>query len=112
MQSLPFTVDQNVFSISAALRHPMPISREQNLQKPELLLPVALVWSAANAGLVQTEDYVAEDNVFDADYAYFSSTSRSWLAHAKAYCENVIQTGLDWAVTVSSSRWRRMTAIF
>jgi len=35
--------------------------------------------------LVQTEDYRAADSLFDADYAYFSSFSSSWLTHAKRY---------------------------
>ena len=35
--------------------------------------------------LVQTEDYRAADSLFDADYAYFSSYSTSWLAHAERY---------------------------
>ncbi|SIQ43172.1 class I SAM-dependent methyltransferase [Aquipseudomonas alcaligenes] len=35
--------------------------------------------------LVQTEDYRAADSLFDADYAYFSSFSSSWLAHAERY---------------------------
>jgi hypothetical protein len=37
--------------------------------------------------LVQTEDYAQADELFSADYAYFSSTSKSWLAHARAYCD-------------------------
>lgn len=35
--------------------------------------------------LVQTEDYRTADSLFDADYAYFSSFSSSWLEHAKRY---------------------------
>jgi SAM-dependent methyltransferase len=38
---------------------------------------------------VQTEDYAQADELFSADYAYFSSTSSSWMAHARAYCELV-----------------------
>jgi len=34
---------------------------------------------------VQTEDYAQADELFSPDYAYFSSTSSSWLAHAKNY---------------------------
>lgn len=41
--------------------------------------------------LVQTEDYAQADEMFSADYAYFSSTSSSWLAHARAYCEQVTE---------------------
>lgn len=39
--------------------------------------------------LVQTEDYNAADQLFDDDYAYFSSTSSSWLDHAKRYCDMI-----------------------
>lgn len=35
--------------------------------------------------LVQTEDFVASTELFREDYAYFSSTSSSWVAHAKRY---------------------------
>jgi SAM-dependent methyltransferase len=35
--------------------------------------------------LVQTEDFAAADELFDAGYAYFSSYSSTWLAHAEAY---------------------------
>ncbi len=35
--------------------------------------------------LVQTEDYALASELFSADYAYFSSTSRSWLDHAAQY---------------------------
>lgn len=41
--------------------------------------------------LVQTEDYAQAGALFDADYAYFSSTSSGWLTHARAYCSNVIE---------------------
>ncbi|WP_421193222.1 methyltransferase domain-containing protein [Aeromonas enteropelogenes] len=40
--------------------------------------------------LVQTEDYAAADELFQNDYAYFSSTSQSWLAHAAAYSQQMI----------------------
>lgn len=62
---------------------------EPDLQKPETCYPLRVL-VCGECHLVQTEDYVAEETVFDANYAYFSSTSRSWLAHAKAYCDQVI----------------------
>lgn len=40
--------------------------------------------------LVQTMDFTQADELFDQNYAYFSSTSQSWLAHAKAYSEMII----------------------
>lgn len=41
--------------------------------------------------LLQTEDYAPAEEFFNADYAYFSSTSKSWLAHAKQFSEQIIQ---------------------
>lgn len=40
--------------------------------------------------LAQTEDYTQADELFSADYAYFSSASSSWLAHAARYAEQAI----------------------
>jgi SAM-dependent methyltransferase len=37
--------------------------------------------------LVQVDDPVAADAIFDEGYAYFSSYSESWVAHAKRYAE-------------------------
>jgi hypothetical protein len=39
--------------------------------------------------LVQTEDYAAAAELFDAHYAYFSSTSTSWLEHASRYYRQI-----------------------
>jgi len=41
--------------------------------------------------LVQTEDFAAADELFGSDYAYFSSTSTGWLAHAARYAEKMIR---------------------
>jgi hypothetical protein len=38
--------------------------------------------------LVQLEEYVSPESIFS-DYAYFSSYSDSWVAHAKAYAEQM-----------------------
>jgi hypothetical protein len=40
--------------------------------------------------LVQVEDAVPADAIFNADYAYFSSFSESWLAHCRAYVDAVV----------------------
>jgi len=37
--------------------------------------------------LVQLEDFEAPEQIFNDHYAYFSSYSESWLAHARAYTE-------------------------
>jgi SAM-dependent methyltransferase len=43
-----------------------------------------------NCFLVQLEAYVTPEHIFN-DYAYFSSYSDSWLAHAKAYTEQMTE---------------------
>lgn len=40
-----------------------------------------------NCFLVQADDPVAADAIFDDGYAYFSAYSASWVAHAKRYAE-------------------------
>ncbi len=40
--------------------------------------------------LVQTEDFVGVREMFSDDYAYFSSFSDSWLAHARQYVDEMI----------------------
>lgn len=56
----------------------------QALDAPETTYPLRLMVCDA-CHLVQTEDYAAPEALFDADYAYFSSTSKSWLDHAARY---------------------------
>jgi SAM-dependent methyltransferase len=41
--------------------------------------------------LVQVEDVVPAEAIFAADYAYFSSFSASWVAHAERYAEAMIE---------------------
>src|SRR5262249_23614244 len=40
--------------------------------------------------LAQLKEYVRPDAIFR-EYAYFSSYSSSWVAHAKAYCEMIVR---------------------
>ena len=65
------------------------------LSKPEKYYPLKIK-VCDHCWLVQTEDYAKADELFSPDYAYFSSTSSSWLAHAKDYAEQMTQRlGLD-----------------
>ena len=67
---------------------------KEDLEKPEPKYPLRLL-VCTNCWLVQTEDFVGRDELFTSDYAYFSSTSKSWLEHAAKYCEKIIpQLGL------------------
>ncbi|MDG1986888.1 MAG: class I SAM-dependent methyltransferase [Halieaceae bacterium] len=65
----------------------------ESLEKPEKSYPL-IIKVCTECWLVQTEDYVDPKELFSSDYAYFSSTSRSWLMHAAKFCEEV-QKRLD-----------------
>lgn len=58
--------------------------QSDDLSRPERHFPLKL-YVCERCWLVQTEDYAQCDELFTADYAYFSSTSQSWLAHAADY---------------------------
>lgn len=57
-----------------------------DLCAPETWFPLRL-YVCEKCWLVQTEDYSRADELFSADYAYFSSVSQSWLDHAARYVE-------------------------
>jgi SAM-dependent methyltransferase len=63
---------------------------EVDLAKPEKYYPLKIK-VCDQCWLIQTEDYAQADELFSADYAYFSSTSSSWLAHAESYAKTMIQ---------------------
>jgi len=63
--------------------------KKEDLFKPELYYPLK-VKVCQICWLVQTEDYTNRDSLFTDEYAYFSSISSSWLAHAKHYSEKMI----------------------
>jgi hypothetical protein len=67
----------------------------EDLNKPEKYYPLRLK-VCDECWLVQTEDYADANELFTNDYAYFSSTSKTWLDHAEAYCEAITaRLGLD-----------------
>ena len=61
---------------------------EADLYKPEKYYPLKIK-VCDQCWLVQTEDYAQADELFSPEYAYFSSTSTGWLAHAKRYAEKM-----------------------
>lgn len=61
---------------------------EADLSKPEVYFPLR-VKVCRNCWLVQTEDFSDAATFFDAQYAYFSSTSSTWLEHATQYAEMI-----------------------
>jgi hypothetical protein len=60
-----------------------------DLTKPEKYYPLK-VMICHQCWLAQTEDYAQADKLFNSEYAYFSSTSTGWLAHASVYAEKMI----------------------
>lgn len=56
------------------------------LHAPEKWYPLR-VMVCTECWLVQTEDFADHEELFSADYAYFSSFSDSWLRHARGYVE-------------------------
>lgn len=61
---------------------------EADLEKPEQCFPLKIM-VCTECWLVQTEDHAQAEDLFSAEYAYFSSTSSSWLAHARAYADAI-----------------------
>lgn len=62
---------------------------DADLTRPEKYFPLKIK-ICDQCWLAQTEDYAAADELFGADYAYFSSTSAGWLAHAANYAKSMI----------------------
>lgn len=62
---------------------------EKTLKAPEKWYPLSVL-VCQKCWLVQTEDYAGAEELFDAEYAYFSSFSTSWLQHAKQYVDEVV----------------------
>jgi len=67
----------------------------QTLKAPEKWFPLKVL-VCQHCWLVQTEDHAGREALFTPDYAYFSSFSTSWLAHAERYVTAVVaRFGLD-----------------
>lgn len=62
----------------------------EKLQNPEKWFPLRVL-VCEQCWLVQTEDFAQADELFDADYAYFSAFSSSWLAHSERYVTYMAQ---------------------
>lgn len=61
-----------------------------DLRTPEVWYPLRLL-VCESCWLVQTEDHAGREALFTDDYAYFSSFSTSWLAHAQAYVQTMLE---------------------
>ena len=63
---------------------------QHTLHAPEKYFPLRVL-VCSECWLVQTEDYAGADELFSADYAYFSSFSTTWLQHAERYVADMVQ---------------------
>jgi 2-polyprenyl-3-methyl-5-hydroxy-6-metoxy-1,4-benzoquinol methylase len=61
-----------------------------DLNESETYYPLK-VWTCNNCFLTQIDEFKSHAEIFSKDYAYFSSISSSWVAHAKAYVEETVQ---------------------
>jgi hypothetical protein len=62
----------------------------EQLLEPELFYPLRAV-VCERCFLVQVEEFVSGKEIFCGEYAYFSSYSDSWLAHAARYVDLVVE---------------------
>ncbi len=65
------------------------LTKEQLVQ-PEVFYPLKL-FVCENCWLVQIDEYKRANDIFDQEYIYFSSYSKSWLTHAKNYVDYIVQ---------------------
>jgi len=65
------------------------LTREQ-LNEPEIFYTLK-TFVCDNCFLVQNDEYVKPENIFNNNYSYFSSFSTTWLEHCKKYCDMVVE---------------------
>ena len=79
---------------------------KEDLSKPEKYYPLK-VYVCDKCWLVQTIDYIDAEDLFTSEYAYVSSTSTSWLKHAKDFCNKIIKvcdiTSQSYVVEIASN---------
>jgi 2-polyprenyl-3-methyl-5-hydroxy-6-metoxy-1,4-benzoquinol methylase len=62
---------------------------KDQLNEPEIFYPLK-IFVCNNCYLVQINEFKKSEEIFNKDYAYFSSYSKSWLEHSKNYSEKII----------------------
>ena len=63
---------------------------QKQLNEPEIYYPLRLLL-CENCFLVQIEEYRKSKDIFNENYAYFSSYSTSWLSHAERYVDTITE---------------------
>lgn len=61
----------------------------EQLNEPEYYYPLA-IYVCDNCYLVQVDEYKKAREIFNGDYVYFSSYSKSWVEHARQYVEDMV----------------------
>lgn len=76
------------------------------LNNPEVYLPLKL-WICNDCFLVQIDEYKNAHEIFNDDYAYFSSYSTTWLNHSKNYVDMISKrlnlNGESFAIEIASN---------
>jgi len=62
---------------------------KNTLHTPEKWFPLRVL-VCEHCWLVQTEDFTNANDLFNAEYAYFSGYSKDWLAHSERYVKDMI----------------------
>src|SRR6476620_8404469 len=62
----------------------------EQLNEPEIFYPLK-VYACDRCFLVQVDEYKKSDAIFNSDYVYFSSFSKSWLAHSERYVSMMME---------------------
>jgi len=83
------TLDLTFVDLGSAPPSNAYLTRE-DLAAPETWYPLRVL-VCTSCWLVQTEDHAGREELFAHDYAYFSSTSAGWLAHSRAYVEEMVR---------------------
>jgi len=63
---------------------------KEELNEPEVFFPLK-VYTCSKCFLVQLDEYKKSDAIFNNNYVYFSSYSKTWLEHSKEYTELMIR---------------------
>jgi 2-polyprenyl-3-methyl-5-hydroxy-6-metoxy-1,4-benzoquinol methylase len=62
----------------------------EQLNEQEVYFPLKVL-VCEDCFLVQIDEHKKSDEIFNSNYAYFSSFSKSWLEHCKKYCNKMIR---------------------
>jgi len=62
----------------------------EQLNQPEVFYPLKIM-VCEKCYLVQIDEFASHEDIFNSDYVYFSSFSKSWLNHAEKYTEMMIE---------------------